>query len=364
MPLERAGGRELAQLVPHHVLGDVHRDELLAVVHRDGVPHELRQNRRTPRPRPHHLLLVGGVQRVDLLFQVVVGKRPFFDGTPHVFTSSSLLPRHDPLVGALVVARLEPARRLAPRRHRDGGRRRSCPRRRRADDPPGSSTRRGCAASCPASACAPPCRAIRFRDPRCRPARCVAMQSTGTRRTSPDGSFSSARPPSLETSCACEPAERAICAPLPGCSSMLCTMVPAGNVLQRQRIADQDVGLRPGHHLLPHFQTVRRGGCSASRRPRSAAGRCAPSGWDRTRWPQPRRNTGLVALEIDHPVGLLVAAADEARSHPPVAVAPAGSLLGLDQRLLGCSLVMSSRETTVWKRRVGVVGLYVLIGIV
>jgi hypothetical protein len=28
----------------------------------------------------------------------------------------------------------------------------------------------------------------------------------------------------------------------------------------------------------------------------------------------------------------------------------------------GRSLVMSSRETTVWKRRVGVVGLYVLIG--
>ena len=29
----------------------------------------------------------------------------------------------------------------------------------------------------------------------------------------------------------------------------------------------------------------------------------------------------------------------------------------------GRSLVMSSRETTVWNRRVGVTGLYVLIGI-
>jgi len=32
-----AACRELAQLVPHHVLGDVHRDELVTVVHREGV---------------------------------------------------------------------------------------------------------------------------------------------------------------------------------------------------------------------------------------------------------------------------------------------------------------------------------------
>jgi hypothetical protein len=36
------GGRELAELVPHHILGDVHRNELLAVVDRDGI------TRRTP----------------------------------------------------------------------------------------------------------------------------------------------------------------------------------------------------------------------------------------------------------------------------------------------------------------------------
>src|SRR5450759_2940548 len=32
--LEGAGRRELAQLVSHHVLGHIHRDELLPVVHR------------------------------------------------------------------------------------------------------------------------------------------------------------------------------------------------------------------------------------------------------------------------------------------------------------------------------------------
>jgi len=56
----------------------------------------------------------------------------------------------------------------------------------------------------------------------------VAMQSSCTRRVSPEGSFSSAMPPSLETNCACEPADRAICPPLPGFNSMLWTMVPAG----------------------------------------------------------------------------------------------------------------------------------------
>src|SRR5713101_2585737 len=47
------------------------------------------------------------------------------------------------------------------------------------------------------------------------------------------------------------------------------------------------------------------------------------------------RNAGLIALEIDHAVRLLVASADESRSHAPVAVAAASPLLGLEQRFLG-----------------------------
>ena len=45
------------------------------------------------------------------------------------------------------------------------------------------------------------------------------MHSTSTRRISPEGSFNNAIPPSRDTNCACEPAERAICPPLPGFSS-------------------------------------------------------------------------------------------------------------------------------------------------
>ena len=56
----------------------------------------------------------------------------------------------------------------------------------------------------------------------------VARHCSGTRRISPDGSRSSALPPSLATSWADEPAERAILPPWPGRSSMLCTVVPVG----------------------------------------------------------------------------------------------------------------------------------------
>src|ERR1035441_5179439 len=49
------------------------------------------------------------------------------------------------------------------------------------------------------------------------------MQSTSTLRVSPDGNLSSAYSPSLATNCACAPADRAICAPLPGFNSTLWT---------------------------------------------------------------------------------------------------------------------------------------------
>ena len=74
---------------------------------------------------------------------------------------------------------------------------------------------------------------------------------TNELRISPDGSFSSAMPPSFETNCACAPAERAICPPLPGFSSILCTTVPAGmfwrssELPTRMSASGPDVTLRP-----------------------------------------------------------------------------------------------------------------------
>src|ERR1035437_3980683 len=88
MAPERPRGRELAQLVPHHVLGDVHRDELLAVVHSHGLPHELGKYGGAPRPRADHLLLAGRDHNRDLGFQGGVSTLSLLDGSAHFLTSS------------------------------------------------------------------------------------------------------------------------------------------------------------------------------------------------------------------------------------------------------------------------------------
>ena len=43
VPAEQPRGRELAELVADHVLGHVHRDELVPVVHGERVAHEVRR---------------------------------------------------------------------------------------------------------------------------------------------------------------------------------------------------------------------------------------------------------------------------------------------------------------------------------
>jgi hypothetical protein len=45
MPLELPRKRELAELVPDHVLGDIHRNVLLSVVHRDRQTYEIGHDR-------------------------------------------------------------------------------------------------------------------------------------------------------------------------------------------------------------------------------------------------------------------------------------------------------------------------------
>src|SRR5690606_955840 len=79
VPLERARGRELAELVPDHVLGDVDRNELPPVVHRDRVAHHLRHDGRSPRPGLDDLLLVLAVHRLNLLEKVEVDERPLLE---------------------------------------------------------------------------------------------------------------------------------------------------------------------------------------------------------------------------------------------------------------------------------------------
>src|SRR6266480_322644 len=66
---EQPGVRELPELVPHHVLRHVDRDELVAVVHGERVPDEVGRDGAAPRPGLEDLLLVLVVQGRELLEQ-------------------------------------------------------------------------------------------------------------------------------------------------------------------------------------------------------------------------------------------------------------------------------------------------------
>src|SRR3954466_1772582 len=80
---ERAGRRELAELVTDHRLGDVYGDVLAPVVHRDRVPDHVGNDRGATAPRLDDLLLALGVQLVDLLEQVVVDERALLQAARH-----------------------------------------------------------------------------------------------------------------------------------------------------------------------------------------------------------------------------------------------------------------------------------------
>src|SRR2546425_286205 len=116
--LERAGHRELTQPVTDHVLRDVDRDELLAVVDGERVADELRRDRRAARPRLQHLLLPAPVQLLHPREQRLVDVRPLLERTPHrrlLFLSS----RHDVAVrGPRPATGLVALGGLAPRGHR------------------------------------------------------------------------------------------------------------------------------------------------------------------------------------------------------------------------------------------------------
>src|SRR6266550_7220098 len=119
--MEGAGRRELAELVSDHLLGDVHRDEFLAVVDAERQPDELRQDRRAPRPGPDHFAAHGLARLLGLLDQAALHEGTFPNGTCHCPISSSArraTAADDVLVRRLVLAGLLALGRLAPRRDR------------------------------------------------------------------------------------------------------------------------------------------------------------------------------------------------------------------------------------------------------
>src|SRR5688500_5612652 len=81
--LERPRRGELAELVPDHVLLDVHAQELVAVVDLERVPDELRDDRACPGPRLDRLLGAPLVEQHDLLVKLLGHERTFFCASAH-----------------------------------------------------------------------------------------------------------------------------------------------------------------------------------------------------------------------------------------------------------------------------------------
>src|SRR5438105_1952255 len=88
--LEGPREREFAQLVADHLVGDVDRHVLLAVVHGDREPDEIGQDHGAARPGLDRLLVLGGHGPVDLGHQVVVDEGTFLEGASHLFMSLAL----------------------------------------------------------------------------------------------------------------------------------------------------------------------------------------------------------------------------------------------------------------------------------
>jgi hypothetical protein len=76
---ESPGECELAQLVANHLIGDVNRDVLLAVVHGDGQADELGQDHGAARPGFDRLFVFVGNGFISLGYQVMVDKGTFFE---------------------------------------------------------------------------------------------------------------------------------------------------------------------------------------------------------------------------------------------------------------------------------------------
>src|SRR5690348_14055416 len=83
MAVERAGWRELAELVPDHVLADRNRNMLVAIVDAEGKADELRQYRRAPAPYFDDFVAAGSARRIRFLQHIAVDERTLGDRTRH-----------------------------------------------------------------------------------------------------------------------------------------------------------------------------------------------------------------------------------------------------------------------------------------
>src|SRR3989344_1709864 len=74
---------ELTKLVPHHLLCDVHRKKIFAVMHRKGKPHKLRRDIRAPWPGFDDPLIALLDHLHDLLVELWINVWAFLGGACH-----------------------------------------------------------------------------------------------------------------------------------------------------------------------------------------------------------------------------------------------------------------------------------------
>ncbi len=70
MAAEVTRGGELAQLVAYHVFGDVHRDELIAIVYRESMANEFGGDHGRAAPSLDDILLAGSIHVGYLLLEL------------------------------------------------------------------------------------------------------------------------------------------------------------------------------------------------------------------------------------------------------------------------------------------------------
>src|SRR5581483_8139049 len=222
MAAEVPGRRELAELVADHLLRHEHGHVLAAVVDGDRVADHLREDRGGARPGPEHGLRARGVHRLDPLQQPLLDERPLLHGSAHQrFSLPRRRPRTINLSDSLCFLRVRLPSVGTP--HGVTGWRPPFD----LPSPPPCGWSTGFIAE--------PRTAGRLPSQRLRPALptvtfwwsvlptwpMVARQTSGTRRSSPDGRRSTAYGSSLATSWMPEPALLAIWPPRPGFSSTL-----------------------------------------------------------------------------------------------------------------------------------------------
>ena len=214
-----------------------------------------------------------------------------------------------------------------------------------------------------ASGCGPPCRSTRSRARGCRPGRSWRSSRRARLPHLARGQRTCAQSPSRAMSCAPAPARAHHLAALAVLQLDVVDHRAERDLRERQGVADVDVGALARRSTVAPTSGRPARGCSASRRRRSGAARCAPSGSGRTRslatfagMPCLSRLKSIIAV-----AALVAAAAPPGGELAPVVAAAASGVLPSVSAFCGRSVGHAPRTCRcVWKRLDALIGFLLL----